>query len=102
MFLCAAHKDIKMTHDKKNQDHIFFLCVYAFSSAKIQLSQKLFFLFVKMEFLCTAHKNIKMVLDKKTRTTSFFRAVMHNLCNISARSSIDLLPLTVYRFKLLY
>ena len=34
---------IKLTHDKKNQDHIFFLCAYAFSSSKIHLSQKIFF-----------------------------------------------------------
>ena len=29
------------THEKKNPDHIFFLCAYAFSSAKIHLSQNL-------------------------------------------------------------
>ena len=31
------------THEKKNSDHIFFLCAYAFSSAKIHRFQKLFF-----------------------------------------------------------
>ena len=99
MFLCAAHKDIKMTLDKKNHDYIFFLCVYAFSIAKIQLSQKVFFLFVKIEFLCTAHKNIKMTHDKKITTTSFFCASMQNLCIVSPRSpSFNF----TYRFKLLY
>ena len=63
--------------------HIFFLCAYAFSSAKIHLSQNLnssprktLILFVKTVPFCAAHKRMKRHMRKKIRITSFFCAPM--------------------------
>ena len=69
------------THEKKNPDHIFFLCAYAFSSEKIHLSQNLnsslrktLILFVKTVRFCAAHKRMKRHMRKKIQITSFFCA----------------------------
>ena len=63
--------------------HIYFLCAYAFLSAKIHLSQNLnsslrktLTLFVKTVRFCAAHKRMKRHMRKKIRITSFFRAPM--------------------------
>ena len=70
-FLRRAQTHVK-THEKKNPDHIFFLCAYAFSSAKIHLSQNLnsslrktLILFVKTVHFCAAHKRMKRHMRKK-------------------------------------
>ena len=73
LFICqnrAAHKNIKLKLIKKFEPY-FFLCVYAFSSAKIQLCQKkdmvqIFLSSVILILKCVAQRNTILTNKKKS------------------------------------
>ena len=88
LFVLTAHKRMKMTHDKKNEDHIFFLCAYAFSYAKIHLSQKFSFYFLKLCISAPRINACKWHMTQKSVVHLFSLRLCVFICKDSSLSKV--------------